>query len=57
MKLNFFDDSFAAEEMSFKTWEQTLGYVFGSSLKAFEEGHFPSDFDVTITFNIVQCLI
>ena len=33
--------------MSFKTWEQTLGYVFGSSLKAFEEGHFPTEFDVS----------
>ena len=33
--------------MSFKTWKQTLGYVFGGSgIQAFEEGHFPTEFDV-----------
>ena len=30
----------------FKTWEQTLGYVFGAGIQAFEEGHFPTDFDI-----------
>ena len=31
----------------FKTWEQTYGYVFGSGIQAFEDGHFPTDFDIT----------
>ena len=30
----------------FKTFEQTIGYVFGGGIKEFEEGHFPSEFDV-----------
>ena len=30
----------------FKTWEQTIGYVFGGGIQAFEDGHFPTDFDV-----------
>ena len=33
--------------MSFKTWEDTIGYVFGSGIQAFEEGHFPTNFDVS----------
>ena len=32
---------------SFKTWEETIGYVFGSGLEGFELGHFPTEFDVT----------
>ena len=32
---------------TFKTWEKTMTYVFGSGLQAFEEGHFPKDFGVT----------
>ena len=31
---------------NFKTWEQTLGYVFGSGIQEFQEGHFPTDFDI-----------
>ena len=31
----------------FKTWEQTIGYVFESGIQEFEDGHFPTDFDVT----------
>ena len=31
---------------NFKTWEQTIGYVFGSGIQEFQEGHFPTDFDV-----------
>ena len=30
----------------FKTWEETLGYVFGGGIGEFEEGHFPTDFDI-----------
>ena len=30
----------------FKTWEETIGYVFGKGIQEFEEGHFPTDFDV-----------
>ena len=33
--------------MSFKTWKQTIGYVFGEGIQAFEDGHFPTDFDIT----------
>ena len=33
--------------MSFKTWEETIGYVFGSGIQAFEEGQFPTNFDVS----------
>ena len=32
---------------TFKTWKETIGYVFGSGIQAFEDGHFPTDFDVT----------
>ena len=31
---------------TFKTWEQTIGFVFGTGIQAFEDGHFPTDFDV-----------
>ena len=31
---------------TFKTWEETIGYVFGSGIKSFEDGHFPTEFDV-----------
>ena len=30
----------------FKTFQQSIGYVFGSPIQKFEEGHFPTDFDV-----------
>ena len=30
----------------FKTWKETMGYVFGSGIYEFEEGHLPTDFDV-----------
>ena len=32
---------------SFKTWKESLGFVFGSGINSFEEGHFPTDFDVS----------
>ena len=32
---------------SFKTWKETIGYVFGSGIQVFEDGHFPTDFDVS----------
>ena len=32
---------------TFKTWEQQLGFVFGSGIQEFEDGHFPTEFDVS----------
>ena len=32
---------------SFKTWNETIGYVFGSGIQTFEDSHFPTFFDVT----------
>ena len=34
----------------FKTLEQTIGYVFGTGIEEFEEGHFPTHFDVARRF-------
>ena len=32
---------------TFKTWKDTIGYVFGSGISEFEVGHFPTDFDIS----------
>ena len=42
-----FLEAFLRKMSKFKTWEQTLGYVFGSGIEEFEEGHFPTEFDIS----------